>query len=291
MLNEPFNKNGAPPSNRPKRIQITEWSGNSPKKKDDWIAPEAPLSIILQWNEAGRRHRRDLAVTMRTPGHDFDLVRGFLYAEGVIDSPEQIQQMQFVEHTSELLDSARILVTLADGLKVDLDKIERQFTAYASCGLCGKSSIESIETFCPYILRPGDPVWDVATLQQLPAKLLRSQDQFENTGGMHAAALFDLVGDILMIREDIGRHNAVDKVIGAALQEYNTPLDKFGLLLSGRAGFELVQKALVAGIPMVAAIGAASSLAIELAIEHGQTLVGFLRDTRMIQYSGWERIR
>lgn len=274
-----------------RRIQIKEWTNSSSRERSDWIAGEAPLSIQLQWQENNKRHRRDLAVTMRTPGADFELVRGFLYAEGVINQLKDIQQMRYLEHTSEIKGSSRVLVTLFEGIVPDLQQIERQFTAYASCGMCGKSSIDSIEIFCPYILKPGYPIWDAVTLQQLPATLLSAQLHFENTGGMHAAALFDLQGNILLTREDIGRHNAVDKLIGAAMEQFNMPLQNMGLLLSGRAGFELVQKALVAGIPLVASIGAASSLAIDLAIEHGQTLVGFLRENRMIQYAGWNRIK
>jgi len=272
-------------------LDIWEWNGNEVLARTDVIAAEAPLAIALQWLESGQRTRRDLAVTMRTPGHDFELAKGFLFAEGVITSLKDIQQIRFLDHQSEIKGSARILVSLTEGIIPDIQQIERQFTAYASCGLCGKNSIDSIESFCPFLLSPGHPAWSSKTIRALPSKLLEMQQHFEHTGGMHAAALFDTEGRILMVREDIGRHNAVDKLIGAALSDHALPFREMGLLLSGRAGFELVQKALMAGIPMVAAIGAASSLAIDLAIEHGQTLVGFLRENRMIQYSGWERIQ
>lgn len=274
-----------------KKIEIREWNNSNFIHRDDWIAPEAPLSIVLEWHDEDGKHRRDLAVTMRTPGHDHDLVRGLLYSEGIIAKAEDIQQIRYMDLSNhEIEETAKVLVNLAEGIIPDTEMLDRQFTAYAACGICGKQSLDQIESLCPFLLPRGYPSWSPEMISSLPDKLLNTQEHFENTGGMHAAALFDLNGEIIMIREDIGRHNAVDKVIGAAITKITPPMTKTGLLLSGRAGFELVQKALAAGITMVAAIGAASSLAITLAKDHDLSLIGFLRKDRMIIYTGWDRV-
>lgn len=272
----------------PTRVKV--WKNGTTSEKDDRIAQEAPLSITLLWSLNGKSFKKDFAVMLRSPSRDFELVTGLLFTEGIIQSASDIVQMQYMDNPVEMEEAAALLVTLGPNAKVDPDKMERYLTSYSSCGMCGKASLKNVEQFVPYMVSSHSTRWSAESLHQLPGKLREQQAQFEETGGMHAAAFFDKNGDIQLVREDIGRHNAVDKLIGAALATTRPPFSAFGLLLSGRAGFELIQKALMAGIPMVAAIGSASSMAIRLAEENDQTLIGFLKKDRMVQYSGWDRV-
>jgi FdhD protein len=241
----------------------------------DLVAVEEPLQIRLDG--------RDVAITMRTPGQDGELAAGFLFTEGIISKAGQVSAI-----TAD--DRGAINVALRESAEVDFERLARNFYVTSSCGVCGKTSIEALRAAgCP-ILPRGRPVIDARMLPELPQKLREAQAVFEHTGGLHAAGLFDTAGKLLGLREDVGRHNAVDKLVGAAFLEDRLPLGEHILMLSGRISFELVQKALMAGIPIVAAVGAPSSLAIETALRFGMTLVGFLRGERFNVYAGRERL-
>ena len=253
--------------------------------REDLLAVEEPLEI--------RVGGRALAVTMRTPGHDFDLASGFLVSEGVITRGEQLNTVRYCAGaTDEGLNTYNVLdVTLAPGVAPPDPSLERSFYTTSSCGLCGKASIDAVRTKSSYDVRDDGLRIDVELLTTFPAKLRTEQAVFDKTGGLHAAALFDGVsGEMLVIREDVGRHNAVDKVVGWALKDDRLPLRGTVLMVSGRASFELTQKALMAGIPLLAAVSAPSSLAVELADEVGMTLVGFVRGSSMVMYAGQERV-
>lgn len=243
---------------------------------DEEVAREAPLIIRL----AGR----DVGVTMRTPGHDEELILGFLLGEGVIARRADIREIRPCDPAAgDCLD-----VTVTPGIPVDFARLSRHVFASSSCGICGSVSIESVRSRVP---RAEDgPCLDPAVIHALPESLRSAQPTFDRTGGLHAAALFDTDGHRLLVREDIGRHNAVDKVVGHALRSEMLPLVRHILLVSGRASFEIVQKAACAGIPVVSAVSAPSSLAIDLARDLNMTLIGFLRDGRFTVYAGAERL-
>jgi FdhD protein len=261
-------------------------SGSDPSlKQEDVLAVEEPLEI--------RVGGRSLAVTMRTPGHDFDLAAGFLVSEGVITRSENFSSARYCAGATDAgLNLFNILdVSLAPGVAPPDPRLERSFYTTSSCGLCGKASIDAVRTHSAYEVRDDGLRVDTALLSTFPPMLRAEQAVFEKTGGLHAAALFDGgSGKMLVLREDVGRHNAVDKVIGWALKEDRLPLRGTVLMVSGRASFELTQKALMAGIPVLAAVSAPSSLAAEMAAEVGMTLVGFLRGSSMVIYAGAERI-
>ena len=242
--------------------------------EQDLVAVEEPLEIRI----AGR----NVAVTMRTPGHDRELAAGFLRSEGILERPNQITGID--EPEPNVVDVHVLDSTL------DLDRLERHFYMSSSCGVCGKASIGAIEAAnCPVPARDR-PVVDIEVIRRLPGALRENQAVFDRTGGLHACALFDTGGTLLELREDVGRHNALDKLIGASLLQGALPLNDRILLLSGRVSFELVQKALMAGIAVIAAVGAPSSLAVETALRFGMTLAGFVRDGRFNVYSGEWRL-
>jgi FdhD protein len=235
---------------------------------------------------------RPLAVTMRTPGHDVELAHGFLLTEGVIATADQLAAARYCDSVDDTgANTYNVLdVALAPGVAPPETGVERNFYTTSSCGVCGKASLDAVRLrtrFSP----AGDPVRvDAATLYGLPDALREAQRIFESTGGLHAAGLFTTDGTALVVREDVGRHNAVDKVLGWALLQGRVPASGCVLMVSGRASFELVQKAVMAGVPVLAAVSAPSSLAVELAVESGMTLVGFLRGTTMNVYAGPDRI-
>ncbi len=236
---------------------------------------------------------RSLAITMRTPGNDYDLAAGFLVSEGVISRAEHFATVRYCAGaTVEGLNTYNVLdVTLGLGVRPPDPSLERSFYTTSSCGLCGKASIDAVRTQSSYDVRDDALRIDAELLTTFPERLRAQQAVFDKTGGLHAAALFDgTTGELLVLREDVGRHNAVDKVIGWAVKEDLLPLTGTVLMVSGRASFELTQKAMMAGIPMLAAVSAPSSLAAELATELGMTLVGFLRGNSMVVYSGGERV-
>jgi len=262
--------------------QVTEWKDGAVRRVDDYLAGEEPLEM--------RAGRRSLGVTLRTPGNDVELVAGFLFSEGIISRREQLLSVKMGGASNRDSASLNNVVRVRLGSGAQLKKSARLFSAGSACGVCGKASIADVRR--RGVRRP-DPAarFDPATLCELPDKLRAAQTLFGRTGGLHAAALFDAAGTLRVLREDIGRHNAVDKVIGWALLKGKVPLDGHVLLVSGRGGFEIVQKSLVAGIPLLASVSAPSSLAVQLARELGQTLVGFLRGWRFIIYAGEERLR
>ncbi len=259
-------------------IQVTEWENGQIRSSSDALAAEEPLQILACGDP--------LVVTMRTPGHDRELAAGFLWTEGLVQSRDQILGFRDRESTG---------CQAGNTIDVDLrndpskpDKPQRNFLSNSSCGLCGKSSIDDVRTRGLRPLGSGFAV-EAETLCSLPEKLRARQSVFERTGGLHAAALFNANRELVALREDIGRHNAVDKVVGWALLEGMIPLSSHVLLVSGRGGFEIIQKAIAAGVPIVASVSAPSSLAVQLARELNLTLIGFLRGRRFVVYSGPER--
>ncbi|OIH97739.1 formate dehydrogenase accessory sulfurtransferase FdhD [Curtobacterium sp. MCBA15_001] len=260
--------------------------GTSRAVRDDVLAVEEPLEIRVGGSA--------LAITMRTPGNDFDLAAGFLVSEGVIASGDEFQAARYCAGaTDEGLNTYNVLdVALAPGVPAPDPSLERAFYTTSSCGLCGKASIDAVRTKSQHAVLHDDLVLDPALLAGFPDDLRAAQAVFEKTGGLHAAALFDgRTGRMLVLREDVGRHNAVDKVVGWAVKEDLLPLSGMVLMVSGRASFELTQKASMAGIPVLAAVSAPSSLAVDLASEVGITIVGFLRGQSMVVYSRPDRIR
>jgi FdhD protein len=265
---------------------IKKVNAASVSDAEDVLATEEPLEIRLEFGPTGKREHKNVSVTMRTPGNDMELAVGFLYTEGIIHAPSDIVSVKYAKEDNENI----VLVSLSEHVTPEMNKLERNFYTTSSCGVCGKASIEAVRTACP-IPDNFDAIRIPAKLiYQLPGLLRKRQDIFEHTGGLHGCALFDLSGSLLLSREDVGRHNALDKLIGAALNKGMLPLSQHILLLSGRASFELIQKAIMSGIKIVAAVGAPSSLAAEMAEEWGLTLIGFLRDERFNIYSGAERI-
>lgn len=266
------------------RRRISRLTAAGSTERTETLAVEEPLEI--------RVNRKPLAVTMRTPGSDVELAQGFLLTEGVIGGRDDVQLAQFCAGAdADGVNSYNVLdVTLAPGVPAPSTDVTRNFYTTSSCGVCGKASLDAVTLASRY--RPGDdPVTVPAhTLATLPEKLLSKQNVFASTGGLHAAALFDADGTLLAVREDIGRHNAVDKVIGWAVERNRIPLTGTVLLVSGRASFELVQKAVMAGVPVLAAVSAPSSLAADLAAETGLTLVAFLRGESMNVYSRPDRV-
>jgi FdhD protein len=261
-----------------KASPIWRWEkGRRPRRWPDELAREEPLEI--------RVDDRAVAVTMRTPGHDEELAIGFLVSEGLLDRREQV--VNTATHPRNA-DRNVIGVFLADGVEIDFQRLTRHTFVSSSCGLCGKASIESVRRQFPPIRRPARV--RAETLLALPETLRRAQTTFARTGGLHAAGLFDLDGNLLVLREDIGRHNAVDKVLGRGFLDGRLPLDRHILVVSGRASFEIMQKALAGRLPMVVAVSAPSSLAVEFARASRQTLAGFVRGERMNIYSGQKRI-
>jgi FdhD protein len=259
-------------------FQVLRQRGGKPEQFADTLAREEPLEI--------RVRGRSIAVTMRTPGHDRELAAGFLLAEGLIKRPGDI-----VEIAPCLQGDApenTLNVFLSPAIEVDFDRLTRHVFATSSCGLCGKASIEAVHQQFPPVT--ANVKISLTALAALPERMRAAQQTFAATGGLHAAAIFDAGGNLVVLREDIGRHNAVDKVLGHGLLTKRLPFDSQVLLVSGRASFEIVQKALAARIPIVCAISAPSTLAVQFARESGQTLIGFLRGRTLNIYSGPERI-
>ena len=253
---------------------------------EDALAAEEPLEIQLIYGPAADRQQQSISVTMRTPGQDPELATGFLFTEGIIRGNADIKA---ISSESEVTNT--ILVSLHEHVCPVLKTTQRNFVSNAGCGVCGKTDIASI--YAPVAkdaTGSNSSQWPAAMITQLPDILRKQQQLFDDTGGIHAAALFNEASDLLLMREDIGRHNAVDKLIGAALQQNLFPMDQYLLLLSGRAGFELIQKAAMAGIKVIAAVGAPSGLAVKMAREWDITLIGFLRQQRFNIYTGEQRI-
>ena len=257
-------------SNSTITIQVDRFENGISQKKDDILAIEEPLEIKMKYNSGQAMIEKNLSITMRTPGNDDELASGFLFTEGIIKNTDEIKSIKQYSENS-------ISVELNENVRPVENKLERNFYTTSSCGVCGKASIDAIATVTNFKISDKFPRVSPEIIISLPEKLSRLQEVFKSTGGLHASALFDLSGTFLELREDVGRHNALDKLIGSRLLKKSLPLSDTILLLSGRASFELIQKASMAGIPIVVAIGAPSSLALELAKQSGITLIGFLR--------------
>lgn len=259
--------------------QVTQWEHGKALRVEDYLAAEEPLEM--------RAGRSSLGVTLRTPGNDKELVAGFLFTEGILSRRKDLVSMRLPGVTDTERNLVR--VTLDSSVRLAAGSPARRFSAGSACGVCGKASIAQLRR--RGLRRPeATAQFNPELLCQLPEKMRAAQAAFGRTGGLHAAALFTATGELLVLREDIGRHNAVDKVIGWAFLEGRVPLGDHIMLVSSRGGFEIVQKAIAAGIPLLASVSAPSSLAVQLARELGLTLVGFLRGQRFVIYSGEERI-
>jgi FdhD protein len=252
------------------------------------LAAEEPLEIRIGYGKNNQRFQKSISVTMRTPGNDFELALGFLFTEGIIDSYNQILSIKYCNSIGTNENNQNIVrVELLESVNFDFGKLQRNFYTTSSCGVCGKASIDAIKTTCNTPINLTEITVNQSIIKLLPNKLRSKQNVFEYTGGLHACALFDISGNLVLIREDVGRHNALDKLIGAIFSK-NESANNFNnkiLLLSGRASFELLQKAAMTGIQVVCAIGAPSSLAVQTALEFNITLIGFLRENRFNIYS------
>ena len=269
------------------KTKTTVWvvENNHARSRLDQLAIEEPLEIRLA-------SQQTVAVTMRTPGADFDLTAGFLYSEGVINHRKDIYRISYCVDPDVDGDRRYNIVNIAlrEGLIPDLQPLERHFFTTSACGVCGKASIEALQLRGYPVIPTGMEV-PAKIIYSLPDQLRSAQGIFTATGGLHAAGLFDAQGQLLRVREDVGRHNALDKLVGSALLADELPLNNHIVMVSGRSSFEILQKCITAGVPIVCAVSAPSSLAVALAREFGITLVGFLRGQRFNVYSGFERIR
>ncbi len=268
-------------------VTIRRWAAGSWTEAPDAVVTEEPLQLSLDG--------KPLSVVMRTPGADIELALGLLFGEGVLRSLEDVSLVRVSAESGEADSAVRVYPVLVESNQVDVHlsggprrRPERSMLSSSACGVCGAQMIEDLRRDLSVL--PGGPAVDPASLKDLVRRLRADQGVFERTGGMHAAGLFSASGDMIHIREDIGRHNAVDKVVGRLLLEGRLPASDAILVVSGRAGYEIVQKSITAGIPVVAAVGAPSSLAVSLAREFNQTLIGFLRNERFNVYSAAERI-
>ncbi len=276
-------------SSRP--FTVNKIDGNSAKSVADQVAVEEPLEIRVGYKTPEGRTTSSVSITMRTPGFDAELAVGFLYSESIVRNANDIMK---VEHSGPVAPDTGnhniVRVDLASNVEVDLGRLQRHFYTTSSCGVCGKSSLDALRVTGAQQLDSSHGSFSKATLIAMPDALRARQQTFDQTGGLHAAAAFDSQGEILVVHEDVGRHNAVDKVVGTLLARDLLPASELGLMVSGRASFELMQKTLIAGIPLLAAVSAPSSLAVQLANEFNVSLVGFLRGDTFNIYSGGERI-
>ena len=272
-----------------KEFQILGVSANDSQSRGDWVAVEEPMEIRVVFGPTDGRKDRSLSITMRTPGNDFELAAGFLLTEGIVAQADQIKGFEFCGPVAEGRDEGNIVrVELHESVALEIKNFQRHFYTTSSCGICGKASLEALRA---QQLQPVESTMQVSTkmIRQFPEQLRAQQKLFSTTGGIHAAGAFSVSGELLAIREDVGRHNAVDKLIGCQLLA-GTAMSDSVIVVSGRASFELLQKSLSASIPMLVAVGAPSSLAVELAREFGMTLIGFTSADRFNVYAGEQRV-
>lgn len=274
-----------------KHLPVRKVVGFTSLPFSDLLSVEEPLEIRISYGPASERDQKSISVTMRTPGNDPELAIGFLFTEGIISSYQDVKDVYHAGIACSSQQKNIAQVELAEDFTPHLMHADRNFYTSSSCGVCGKGSIQSIRTVSPFC-NIDKPRLNLSTdiLYQLPEKLKAAQSNFSATGGIHASGLFTVQGDLVLLREDVGRHNALDKLIGSAVISNSLPLSRHILLLSGRASFELIQKAAMAGISVVAAVGAPSSLAVELAVEFDMTLLGFLKENRFNIYNLSEQI-
>lgn len=271
--------------------RIIKYQRDQQSIQEDQLSIEAPLEIQIVSGSGPQRHKHSLAVTMRTPGQDAALALGFLYTEGIISRIEDVVSRKRPQRLGKIRIENVLEVHLDPALDIDLNQLNRHFYTSSSCGVCGKASIDMVSQHITHLLPRTQPTLHPQLIYQMPDHMLEYQRNFHRTGGLHGVGLFDAGGQCLFCYEDVGRHNAMDKLIGAALDQNLLPLKNHIVMVSGRASFELVQKALMAGIPVLAAVGAPSSLAVELANAHGMTLIGFVKRDSFNIYSGAERFK
>jgi FdhD protein len=272
-------------------VDVRKFTEGSQTARADRVAVEEPLEIRIAYSTPDGRATRSISITMRTPGNDEELAAGFLYSESIVSRAGDIAAIEPCGPPAPDTGTHNVVrVELAAGVEVDLGRLQRHFYTTSSCGVCGKTSLDALRVLGLEPFARGGFAIHADTLIRMPDRLRGAQDTFDETGGLHAAAAFDSRGELAFTREDVGRHNAVDKVVGALLLAGRLPAGNLGLMVSGRASFELMQKALVAGMPLLAAVGAPSSLAVSLADEFDMTLVGFLRGETFNIYAGAERI-
>jgi len=270
-------------------VNLNKLTGKQFSFDQDLVAVEEPLEIRVGYGPSAEREQRTLSITMRTPGQDFELAIGFLFSEGLIESYDQIKDIHYCENVKKEEKENVIRVELNEKLNIDFSKLERYFYTNSSCGVCGKTSIEALENLnC----KPQGLSFSFKKelVKELPGIMLDKQLVFEYTGGIHAAALFNIKGELSALKEDVGRHNALDKLIGWALINKLVPLSESILMVSGRVSYELMQKAIIAEIPVVIAVGAPSSLAVDMAAKFNITLIGFTRNNKFNVYHGIERL-
>ena len=276
-------------TNRVRAVECKKFDNGQLSIRPDLVVVEEPMEVRIGFGSAEHRQQKAIAVTMRTPGHDLELAAGFLFTEGIISSNSDLLSIKHCIDSGKNAEEKNVIrAEIRPEVVVSLKQVDRNFYTTSACGVCGKSTIEAIETGCQPVVKTF--LLDKAIVEQLPEKLRSAQAVFEHTGGLHAAGLFNNAGDLLLLREDVGRHNATDKVIGAALMKGQVPLTDHLLMLSGRISFELVQKAAMAGIPIVAAVGAPSTLAIDLAAKMNIVLCGFIREGRFTVYTGQDQV-
>lgn len=278
------------PKRASRTVRVSRHRDGSSSRAKDALAVEEPLEIRISWDEGSGRRVEPLAVTMRTPGDDFELVAGFLHGEGVLTSPDAVKELTYCRGAEEQLYNI-VEARLQTGVPYDPERVRRNVYTTSSCGVCGKASLEAVEATGCELITGDDVVVDAELVPRLPDLLRSEQAVFERTGGLHAAGLFSPDGTLHVVREDVGRHNAVDKVLGRAFLDRKLPGTDRVLVVSGRASFELVQKSVLAGVPMLVAVGAPSSLAVDLARRFHQTLIGFARGGGFNVYTHPERVR
>lgn len=258
----------------------------------DYISVEEPLEIILRFGHPGKMHQKTIAITMRTPGDDEHLITGFLYNEAILKHPESdIEHFEFrFDCNAEVSEQQTVIAQIKSGILPKIEQLERHIYTSSSCGVCGRTSIDNMMEECVYFLKQDNAKVKLSLIQSLPGLLRNAQDNFKLTGSLHACAIFDFGGKLIHFAEDVGRHNAMDKLCGKLLEQKLVPLDQHILVLSGRASFELVHKACMVACPVVASVGAPSSLAIDTAESFGISLIGFVKDHSANVYTHPQRI-
>ena len=261
-------------------------------REPDWLSTEEPLEIrVLFTGDDGRLKDRSLSITMRTPGDDRELAVGFLMSEGIVHRPTDVESFQWCGPVVEGQTSTnQLTVHLAESVRLNMADLQRHFYTTSSCGICGTASLEAVRSKISQNAISGGPVVSGQVIYKLPQRLRDAQSVFDSTGGLHAAGLFDTTGQLIELKEDVGRHNALDKLLGSQFLSARVPLSQSIVVLSGRASFELIQKSVAGGVPIVVVVGAPSTLAVELAREFNVTLIGFASGKRFNVYSGFDRV-